>query len=394
VRRSFGRAVLVRRSGARFYPVNPGGSDMRIIAGLAALAVFGWSQAMAAPVSVDDPRWALQGAETRVEEFQGRRALYLRGAIATLADANFDTGVIEFDMAIPSNAPSFPGIYFRGQDEANYEHFYLRPHQNGNPDSMQYTPFINGMTSWQIYKEYNAQTRFPINEWFHVRMEIAADSARVFVASSEPTLVVHDLKREREPGYIQIRGSSGGAYYANINIEPGSPAEAPAESARTDQPAGLVRTWRVSPAMAEADAFAAADSNRLSAITWTALPVETNGIANLARVAVFSPETTATLARLTLRSDRARSVEMRFGFSDRVRVYLNGALLYAGDDSQASRDYRFLGTLGWYDALHLPLRRGANEIVFAVSEGGEGRVGGGWAANAAFPDMSGLTLIE
>lgn len=364
---------------------------MRIFPFFAALAVLGCSSAFAAVVAVDDPRWQLQGAEARVVQFQGQRALHLRGAIAHLADANFDTGVIEFDMAVPSNAQSFPGIYFRGQDDANYEHFYVRPHQNGNPDSMQYTPFINNMTSWQIYKEYNAQARFPINEWFHVRMEIAEDSARIFVASQEPTLVVHDLKRDRQAGYIQLRGSLGGAYYANINIEPGAPAAAAPEHER-DAPAGLVRTWQVSPAMAEADALAVASAGRLNGIAWTTLPVETNGIANLARVAVFSPETTSTLARITVRSDRARSVPMRFGFSDRVRIYLNGTLLFAGDDSQNSRDYRFLGTLGWYDMLQLPLRRGTNEIVFAVSEGGEGRIGGGWAANAAFPEMTGLTI--
>lgn len=368
---------------------------MRISILIAMTAAMG--AAAAETIAVDSPRWELQRAPegvSEVVEYQGRQALFLRGAIATLRDANFDTGVIEFDMAIPSNAASFPGVYFRGVDDFNYEHFYLRPHQNGNPDSMQYTPFINNMTSWQIYKEDNAQTRFPIGEWFHVRMEIADDSARVSVGSDEPILVIHDLKRDRQAGYVMLRGSSGGAHYANITIEPGSPVAAPPEPAPTGLPEGLVRMWQVSSAMADADAYAAASANRLNTIEWTALPVETNGIANLARVAVFSTETSATLARLSVRSDRARSVEMRFGFSDRVRVYLNGALLYAGDDSQGSRDYRFLGTLGWYDALQLPLRRGANEIVFAVSEGGEGRVGGGWAANAAFPDMTGLTLVS
>jgi hypothetical protein len=360
---------------------------------LAALAAMFCSSAFAANVPVDDPRWQLAGAETQVVAFQGQRALFLRGAIANLSDANFDTGVIEFDMAIPSNAQSFPGVNFRGVDDFNYEHFYLRPHQNGNPDTMQYTPVINGMTGWQIYSQYNARTRLPINEWFHVRMEVAADSARIFVGSNEPILVVGDLKRDRAAGYVMLRGSLGGAYFANINIEPGSPAAAPPEAPVANLPDGLVRTWRVSSAMSDADAFAAASANRLNTVSWTSLPVETNGIANLARVAVHGPETTATLARLTVRADRARSVEMRYGFSDRVRIYVNGALLYAGDDSQNSRDYRFLGTLGWYDALQLPLRRGVNEIVFVVSEGGEGRIGGGWAANAAFPDMTGLTLV-
>lgn len=363
---------------------------MRSIVLAAAFAAFS-SSAAAATIAVDDPRWTLAGAETQVTEFQGQRALFLRGAVAQLSDANFDTGVIEFDMAIPSNAVSFPGVYFRGQDAANYEHFYVRPHQNGNPDTMQYTPFINGMTSWQIYSEYNARKRMRINEWFRVRMEIAEDSARFFVDGEEATLVVGDLKRERRAGYVEFRGSLGGAYFANINITPGAPAAAPAEPAR-ELPEGLVRTWQVSAAMNEDAAYAIADEGRLNRVEWTALPVETNGIANLARVATHSQETMATLARITVRSNSARTVPMRFGFSDRVQIYVNGALIYAGDDSQNSRDYRFLGTVGWYDQLILPLRRGANDIVFVVSEGGEGRVGGGWAANAAFPEMRGLVI--
>lgn len=365
---------------------------MRLVSAIAALWALSWSSASAAPVAVDDPRWELVGAESPVVEFQGQHARYLRGAVAYLPDANFDTGVIEFDMALPSNAQSFPGVYFRGVDELNYEHFYLRPHQNGNPDTMQYTPVINGMTGWQIYSEYNARTRLPINQWFHVRMEIADDSANIFVGSDEPTLVVHDLKRDRQAGWIMLRGSLGGAYYANINITPGSPAAASPEPARTS-PDGLVRRWQVSPAMSEADAFAAASSNRLEAIDWTALDVETNGFTNLARVAVTSPETLATMARFTVRSDRARIAPMRFAFSDRVRLYVNGALVYAGDDTQNSRDYRFLGTLGWYDTVYLPLRRGANDVVFVVSEGGNGNVGGGWSSGAAFPEMTGLTVL-
>ena len=64
-----------------------------------------------------------------------------------------------------------------------------------------------------------------------------------------------------------------------------------------------------------------------------------------------------------------------FGFSDRVRVYLNGRLLFQGDDTYRSRDYRFLGSIGYFDALYLPLRKGENELLMAVSEDL-----GGWAA--------------
>jgi hypothetical protein len=359
---------------------------MRLL--LVGLVLGGVAPALAAPVAVDSPRWQFEGAPPQVVEYQGKLALSLVGTNAKLADANFESGVIEFDMALPNAKQSFPSVIFRGQDDGNYEHFYLRPHQNGNPDSMQYTPVINGMTAWQIYKQYNAQTTYRLNQWFHVRLEIADDSARVFIDSDQPTLVIHDLKRDRQHGFVMFKGSLGGAYFANINIEPGQPQTAPPEPP-AKLPDGLVRAWSVSPAMAEADAFAVARETHFKDITWTSLPVETNGIANLARAALRTDETPTVLARVSLRADRARAAAMRFGFSDRVQVYVNGTLLYAGDDSQSSRDYRFLGTVGFYDTLQLPLRRGDNDVVFVVSEGG-----GGWAANAAFPDMTGLTLLR
>jgi hypothetical protein len=350
------------------------------------LVVFA-SPAVAETIAPDSPRWQFEGAEKKVVDYQGKRALHLFGMNAKLADANFDTGVIEFDMALPADR-SFPGVVFRGQDDANYEHFYLRPHQNGNPDSMQYTPVINNMTAWQITKEYNAQTRFPTSTWMHVRLEIAEDSARIYVNSDKPTLVVHDLKRERKPGFVMLKGSLGGAYFANVTITPGGQEAAPAEPLAELMP-GHVRAWFVSGPMVEADALASASANRLTGVAWTRLPIESNGIANLARVAPWTEKAATVLARVAVRSDKARAVPMRFGFSDRVRVYLNGTLLFTGDDSQASRDYRFLGTVGLYDELQLPLRRGDNEVVFAVSEGG-----GGWAVQAALPEMDGLTLRQ
>ena len=37
---------------------------------------------------------------------------------------------------------------------------------------------------------------------------------------------------------------------------------------------------------------------------------------------------------------------------------LNGMPLYRGDDSYRSRDYRFLGSIGWFDTVYLPLQAG------------------------------------
>ena len=42
-----------------------------------------------------------------------------------------------------------------------------------------------------------------------------------------------------------------------------------------------------------------------------------------------------------------------------------------------SRDYRFLGTIGYFDAVYLQLKKGRNDLWIAVSENF-----GGWGIKA------------
>ena len=90
-------------------------------------------------------------------------------------------------------------------------------------------------------------------------------------------------------------------------------------------------------------------------------------------------------ARAAIRSEQAQTKRLDFGFSDRAAVFLNGRLLYRGDDGYRSRDYRFLGSIGYFDSLYLPLEAGDNELVVAVSEDF-----GGWGVQARFDDLAGL----
>jgi hypothetical protein len=91
--------------------------------------------------------------------------------------------------------------------------------------------------------------------------------------------------------------------------------------------------------------------------------------------------------RATIRSRTAQTKALAFGFSDRAVVYANGRPLFSGDDSYRSRDYRFLGSIGWFDRVYVPLEVGENELVFAVSEDF-----GGWGVQARFEDTGGLDL--
>lgn len=147
-------------------------------------------------------------------------------------------------------------------------------------------------------------------------------------------------------------------------------------------PAGVVASWRVSTTFAEKrlDSLGDLDPASWRDLTWDTLQPEPGGIANLARLRKLEGDRQTVFAATRLHVDEAKRVLLRFGFSDRARVYLNGRPLYRGNDAFQTRDSTFLGTVGLFDELILPLKRGDNELWFAVSESF-----GGWAVVAQLP---------
>ena len=86
------------------------------------------------------------------------------------------------------------------------------------------------------------------------------------------------------------------------------------------------------------------------------------------------PGTKVLYARTTIDSDRDQVKKLEIGYSDEVSVFLNGRILYRGRSAQNFRDPAFLGIVNpENDVLYLPLKKGSNELMLAVSE-----LGGGW----------------
>ena len=79
-------------------------------------------------------------------------------------------------------------------------------------------------------------------------------------------------------------------------------------------------------------------------------------------------------ARTTIDSDRDQLKKLYLGYSDDVSVFLNGKILFRGRSAQNFRDPGFLGIVSPdNDAIYLPLKKGDNELILAISE-----LGGGW----------------
>jgi hypothetical protein len=330
-------------------------------------------------IQLDSDRWDWRTARPVPAAHLGRECFRVECPLATVNDLEPTDGTIELELAVGPER-GFPGVVWRLRDDENYESFFVRPHQVGNPDAIQYTPVFNDISSWQLYHGdgFWAPVAFPIGEWFSIRVVFAGTRADVFVAD-EHALRVRELKLPTGAGRIGIATGGAAIHVARFSYDPAAPLEpAPPPLASVD---GIVPAWDVS------DPFPEEELDLSAPRTWTQLAAEPTGLANLARVSGIRDGRNTVLARSTIRSDRATTALLEFGFSDRAVVHLNGRPLYRGDAGYRSRDYRFLGSIGWWDTLYLPLAAGNNELVVAVSEDF-----GGWGVQARFPDPSGLAF--
>ena len=350
----------------------------------------------------DSPRWELQG-QAKPAEFQGRKSLLLDGGAASVKDLEMRDGVIDVDVATPAKRGFF-GIQFRLADQgANGEWVYLRQHKSGLPDAMQYTPVLNTGANWQIYNGpgFTGAVDIPLDAWFHLRLEVAGAQAKLYVKDMEkPALVMHDLKSGVQKGIVALYVLTGATYFSNFEVRETPPA--PWERHLPPMPPDTLTKWSVSPSF---DALAQNLERPLTAserdsMKWQVVEAEAPGFVVLYRyreaphlrvtfATDFSkrlepqPGTKVVYARTTIQSDREQVRRLSIGYSDEVSVFLNGRILYRGRSAQNFRDPGFLGIVNpENDALYLPLKKGSNELVLAVSE-----LGGGWGFICRLEDL-------
>lgn len=348
---------------------------------LAAVSTAAWG---GEPTSVpfDDPAWTIEAESHEITEFAGRQALHLQGGRAWLPEVQIADGVVEFDIAFSPDR-GFSGAMFRFQDGGNFEDFYLRPHQSGMADASQYTPVVQGVSGWQLYHSpaFAAPFRYRYDEWMHVTITFSGSRAAVDVDGTQ--LFVPRLKRPVKAGAVGVHSGFAPAYFSGFRYSQGVPddafGDAEFEAHLPELPDTLVRNWRVSEAFAtDQRPSVALDDAFHQKLAWRQAAVEPEGFVNLAWSKGVSGENRAVLAEFTVEADAAGHRLVSFGYSDLARVFVNGAEVYRGSNMYQSRDYRYLGTIGLFDAVVVPVKAGRNTITFAVAENF-----GGWGVMAA-----------
>jgi hypothetical protein len=353
-------------------------------------------------VPADSPRWDLQG-QAKVAEYQGRKGLFLDGGAAVLKDFEMRDAVVDVDVATPASRGFF-GIMFRIiNDGANAEEVYLRQHKSGLPDAMQYTPVLNTGRNWQIYNGpgFTGAVDIPKNVWFHLRLEVAGAQAKLYVKDMDkPALVMNDLKSGVQKGQVALYDLTGATYFASFEIR--TTPEAPWERRLPPMPPGTLTKWSLSPSY---DALARNLERPLppsesDAIHWQDVEAEPPGFVVIYRyreaphpIVSFQgdfskrlepqPGMKVVYARTSIDSDRDQVKKLYIGYSDDVSVFLNGKILFRGRSAQGFRDPGFLGIVNpENDAVYLPLKKGSNQLMLAVSE-----LGGGWGFICRLADL-------
>ena len=381
---------------------------MRLILACALTGVQAAAQDIAVPITPD--RWTTQqlyardkiSDTARFETYLGRPSLLVPSGFAFARDVDLRSGTLEADLATYDRARFFGLAFHVASPPDQYEIVFFRP--PGADPTLQYTPSFTHMNAWQLfpYPDYATSVPFPQQQWVHVRIVIKGLVASIFVdTATTPSLEVHDLALGSVGGTIGFWGRNGGAYLSNVHYRP-DPATYTLTPERAFVPGAITEGWSLSQAFLVSDVDPATYPD-VRALAWQPVRAEREGIVVIGRYrrdpnvegerplrdgpARMTAGTQVVFARNTIVSDRDVIRKMWVGYSDDIVVYLNGRPLYAGRNSMVYRDPFSLGYLYPYaDAIFLPLRKGKNELVLAVSE-----ATAGWGFMTRFdpPSLSG-----
>ena len=349
--------------------------------------------AAAIAVAPDTTRWTLEG-QASVQQSLGRTSLFVDGGVAILKNFELRDGVLDVDAAT-SATRGFFGFLVRVDTAGSFgEEIYLRTHESGQADAMQYTPVLNTGRNWQLYNGpgFTGAVDIPRNTWFHLRLVVTGAQAKLYVKDMDrPALTMDDLKSNARSGQVALYSLTGATYFSNFQIR--TTPDAPWERHLPPMPAGTLTRWSLSPSY---DALARDLERPLTTaesdtMRWQAVEAEPPGIVPINRYRMsphprvsfqsdFSkrlepqPGMRVVYARTRIASDRDQVSKLMIGYSDDVSVFLNGRILWRGRSAQSFRDPRFLGIVNpENDTVYLPLKKGDNDLVLAVSE-----LGGGW----------------
>ncbi|MGE5673865.1 MAG: hypothetical protein ACM3XM_08250 [Mycobacterium leprae] len=291
--------------------------------------------------------WDVADPAALAVDWQGEHCLGFANQLLLLKrEPWYRAFTLEADLALA--ADGYIGLVFGAQNRANHELVYIY-HGEGQPGWVQYDPVMNGSNTWQIYngeRYISPHVSVPAGEWVHLALQVAGGQVAITAGdAAEPQLVVPLMLGAT--GKVGLWNFGGQAYVRNLRLVPLVEPPTSAASPAPVRPAGLAMRWQVAPTPNG---------------PWRDAPVEENGVLNLNRH--FEPG--VAYARTTVQSDAACTAQLSLGFSDQVRLQVNGEQVYQGEwhweppatDGRIRLDYA---------TVPVSLRAGANTILAEVT---------------------------
>jgi hypothetical protein len=341
-------------------------------------------------IPFDSAHWEIQARQYVTENYYGYEAIYLNQGIAVLKDTEFLNGSIEFDVYLKDRR-GFPGVSFRAYDDSNMELFYFRPHLSGQTDDNQATPVFNGLTGWQLYfgPSYSFVYDYDFDTWTHVKLVVNGKKAQIYLDHASKPNFSWNLKQAVTSGKLALGGSFAPVHYANFKFDPLDKKIVDFEVVKPEPVDGLVKSWMISDRFEEDHINEIKLDSVIDARKWIGkIDTEENNAANISRISSApGPDGNTVFAKIIINAQSDQQKLFEFGYSDRVVAILNGKRLYKGDNSYKSRDYRYLGTIGFFDAIYLDLKKGDNTLLLAIAESF-----GGWGVTGRFNNYQGIEI--
>ncbi|WP_282935830.1 hypothetical protein [Paenibacillus sp. RC67] len=248
-------------------------------------------------------------------------------AAPVLSREELDLDCYRLQAEIGCPGLGYIGLVFGARDAFNYEMVYVSPGREQTPGEIQYDPMMNGSTTWQIYNgpRYQAPATFDRGVWTKLVLDVYRNHAIVWVGNvAEPQLVISNLQHGGSKGRVGVWGYLPG-YIRNLSVE-----EIPSESIQANDAYlqeladdTFVTKWKVSKPYTEG-AQAEHESN------WLEAYVEENGALNLNRLYPSGSGVAVQAECKFMLSEETESL-LTFGFSDRLRLWVNDEEVYQGD---------------------------------------------------------------
>lgn len=337
----------------------------------------------------------------RFESYLGRPSLYLERGIALVRGAGLRDGTIELDMALPKRG-LFMGVAFHATSTQNSEIVYVRPAESGTPGAVQYGPALNGTgVAWQIYQDDGDVGQAPLafERWTHLKIDLAGPVATLYLdGDPKPVMTVPRLAGIEGTSIGVWAGPFGrGSYFSNIRYTPRSPApgasSAPSQGMATNVAAGTLTDWELSDAF-DASSVTPGTLPDFGSLRWEKVQLEDRGLVLINRyraapqidvptdpathevlvdrvMSARDPGSKVVFAHTVIQADRDQVRRMLIGYSNGVLVYCNGRPLFFGANEINIKEMNHGDMPG--DAVYLPLVKGRNDVVLAVTN-----YTGGW----------------